>query len=310
MTIYEHADTIDGLPVTEWNPDEPGCDGVAYAIRIDYDQAEEGLTWVDVFASLLDSVPNEQIQGMVVGCWEEAFDNGASEAIVEALVSASERLPNLRALFFGDITGEECEISWIQQTDISPLFGALPKLEYLRVRGGGGLAVGSIRHASLKTLIVETGGLPGDVARACCAADMPALEHLELWLGTERYGGTSAPEDVAPLLAGQGFPKLRYLGLRDSEIVDQIAPLVASAPITQRIQVLDLSLGTLTDAGAQALLESPVIAKLQKLDLHHHYCSDAMMEQLSKLGPQVDVSDQQKPYNHSGELWRYVAVSE
>lgn len=308
MGIYEHPDTIHGIRITTWDAEKPDTSGQAYSIALDYDDGARGATWVDTFAGLLEAVPGEQIQGMVVGCWEEAYDaNGAAEAIVEALVSASEQLPNLRALFFGDITGEECEISWIQQTDISPLFGAFPKLEYLRVRGGGGLAVGKIRHSSLKTLIVEAGGLPSAVVRACCSADLPALEHLEIWLGTSEYGGDATPADVAPLLAGQGYPSLRYLGLRDSEIVDQLAPLVASAPIVERIQVLDLSLGTLTDAGAQALLESPAVAKLQKLDLHHHYCSDAMMERLAKLGPEADLDDQEEA---DDDVWRYVAVSE
>jgi len=74
--------------------------------------------------------------------------------------------------------------------------------------------------------------------------------------------------------------------------------------------VLDLSLGTLTDAGAQHLLESPTIASLQKLDLHHHYCSDEMEEKLAALGPQVDMSGQEKPYEYNGSSSRYVAVSE
>jgi hypothetical protein len=110
-------------------------------------------------------------------------------------VAARDHLPNLTAIFLGDIIIEENEISWINQSDVSPLFTAYPALEHFRVRGGNGLIVGSIRHERLKSLIIESGGLPAQVVRDVAAATLPALEHLELWLGTEEYGG-DAPIDV------------------------------------------------------------------------------------------------------------------
>src|SRR5262249_24887366 len=187
----------------------------------------------------------EGIIGLVVGAWEEMFEDGASARIVEALVVARDRLPNLRALFFGDIISEECEISWIRQTDISPLFDAYPRLEYFCVRGAEGLQLGALRHQNLKSLIIQSGGLGAAVTRAAISADLPALEHLELWLGTPEYGGTTAIADLEPLLSGTRFPSLGYLGLRDSAIADQIAVAIAPAPILERIRILDLSLGML-----------------------------------------------------------------
>ena len=44
---------------------------------------------------------------------------------MEALVSARDKLPNARAIFLGDITMEG-EISWIEQTDVSPVLGNAP----------------------------------------------------------------------------------------------------------------------------------------------------------------------------------------
>ena len=229
---------------------------------------------------------------------------------MEALVAAREQLPNLKAIFLGDIISEENEISWINQSDVSPLFDAYPLLERFAVRGGTGLVFGSLRHAHLKSLVIQSGGLDAGVVRAVSAAHLPELEHLELWLGVEAYGGNVTVDDLAPLLSGALFPKLSYLGLRDSEIADAIAAAVARAPVLERIRVLDLSLGTLTDEGAAALLASPAVARLEKLDLHHHFCSEAMMEKLRGLGIEVDVSQRQEEEEYDGERWRYVAVSE
>jgi hypothetical protein len=308
MSIYEHLTTLAGEPVVDWDPNKPDPNHTTYRISLSYD--DEGAQWTDRFASFLDAVPTERIRGLVVGAWEEMFEDGASATIVEALVVARNRLPNLRALFFGDIISEECEISWIRQTDISPLFDAYPALEYFCVRGAEGLQLGALHHQNLKSLIVQSGGLGVAITRAAIGADLPALEHLELWLGTPDYGGDTTIADLEPLLSGTRFPRLHYLGLRDSEIVDQIAIAIAQAPILERIRVLDLSLGTLGDEGAAALLASPLIPKLEKLDLHHHFCSDETVARLQQLGIAVDVSEQEEPDAHGGEVWRYVSVGE
>ena len=233
-----------------------------------------------------------------------------SAPVVEALVAARDRLPKLRAIFFGDIIGEECEISWIRQSDVSPLFTAYPQLEHFCVRGAEGLSLGSLKHGRLKSLIIQSGGLGANVVREVAAADLPELEHLELWLGEENYGGDATVADLTPILDGGLFPKLRRLGLRDSQIADQIALAVATAPVVERIRVLDLSLGALTDEGAAALLGSPAIARLEKLDVHHHYCSEEMTAKLQSLGVEVDASEREEPDVYGDEVWRYVSVGE
>jgi len=146
--------------------------------------------------------------------------------------------------------------------------------------------------------------------RAVLQSEFPALEHLELYLGEENYGFDFAVADLEPLLSGIVFPNLRSLGLRDSEIADDIATAIANAPILSRLRVLDLSLGTLSDVGARALLGSPGLRKLQKLDLHHHYISPELVSQLKKLGPEVDASDPKEADEDGGEEYRYVAVGE
>src|SRR5579871_2482328 len=221
--ISEHVEEFAGKPVVEWDAKTGITDpeGKHYRITLDYDESKEGTEWTDKFAAFLDDPNAARVTGLVVGGWADDMFNEESTPIMEAIVAARDRLPNLKALFIGDITYEECEISWIQQQDQTPVLDAYPQLEHFRVRGGDGLAFGKLRNDHLQSLIIETGGLNGAVVRAVCAAQFPELTHLELWLGTDNYGGTTTLDDLQPLLAGSLFPKLTYLGLRDSEIADE-----------------------------------------------------------------------------------------
>ncbi|MEI8165973.1 MAG: STM4015 family protein [Chloroflexales bacterium] len=312
MSFYEHLTQFAGLTVVDWNPNG-GVVAAGYALRLalSYNTAQAGTQWSDQFVTLLAHPDVAALAGLVVGAWGEMFDQSAEAArVVEALVAARDRLPNLRAIFFGDVISEECEISWIQNTDMSPLLSAYPQLEHFGVRGSNSLSFGALQHLNLRSLTVQSGGLPAGVVRAIAAAELPALEHLELWLGTPNYDGDATVEDLAPILAGDRFPRLRYLGLRNSELADEIAVALANAPVLEQLHVLDLSLGTLGDEGATALLASPATARLEKLDLHHHYCSPAVVAQLAALPLSVDTSEPEAPDIYGGERHRYVAVSE
>jgi hypothetical protein len=196
---------------------------------------------------------------------------------------------------------------------MAPLFSAYPRLIHFGVRGGEGLSLGANRHPSLQTLIVETGGLDREILHEIWRAGYPALEHLELWLGSAEYGWNGRVDDLQPLLTGDLFPRLHTLGLRDSEITDEIARAIAQLPLLHQLEVLDLSLGTLSDEGAGALLASEAVRGLRRLDLHHHFCSDEMVERLNALarhGVEVDASEPQQPEVWDGAAHRFVAVSE
>jgi predicted DNA-binding WGR domain protein len=284
---------------------------VIYRLALTYDEEdEERKSLSDKLAAFLAEPAAAQAQGLVIGHWGGVDSVDQSSApIVEALVAARDRLPNLRHLFLGDIVTEENEVSWIQQTDVSPLFEAYPALEEFRVRGSNNLSFGTLQHKNLKTLTVETGGLPVSVLREVCAAKLPALVHLELWLGEEQYGWDGTVEDLKPLLSGKLFPKLRYLGLRDSIIANEVAAAVAQAPVLKEIRVLDLSLGNLDDEGARALAGSADVAKLEKLDIHHHFVSEEVVAQLKGLGIEVDAGERMKPWDFDPD-YRYIAVGE
>lgn len=310
MAIYQHTDSFAGLPVKDWvSGDGPLEAQTIYRIGLSYDDADSGVLWSDRLAELLDQPGAAALRGIVVGAWSDVFEENVNAAlVVEALVAARDRLPALRAIFFGDIISEECEISWIQNTDLAPLLTAYPELEHLTARGGNGLAFGAIRHAHLRALVIQSGGLDARVVREVAGADLPALEHLELWLGTENYGANSTVADLAALLDGTRFPHLRYLGLRNSDISDEIAVALAASPLLERIAELDLSMGTLGDRGAAALLEAPALRRLRRLDIHHHYCGDALVARLQALGIELDASGAEDDGGDEDE--RYVSVGE
>jgi predicted DNA-binding WGR domain protein len=295
-------------------PKKGGAGGplpVIYRVGLKYEEEyDDQKSLTDKLAAFLDDPAAGLAQGLVIGTWGgvDSVDQ-SSASIVEALVAGRDKLPNLKHLFLGDIVMEENEISWIQQSDMSPLFDAFPRLEEFRVRGSNDLSFGTLKHKALKTLAVECGGLPVRVVREICAAKLPALEHLELWLGEPNYGWDGSIADLEPLLTGKLFPKLRYLGLRDSVVADEVAAAAAQAPVLKKIKVLDLSLGNLSDEGARALLASPAVAKLEKLDIHHHFVSDEVVAQLRALWIEVDARERKKPYDFDPD-YRYIAVGE
>lgn len=97
---------------------------------------------------------------------------------------------------------------------------------------------------------------------------------------------------------------------------DAVAAAVASAPVVARLETLDLSMGVLTDEGAAALLGGQPLTHLKKLDLHHHYIGEPLLERLRRTlepaGVELDLDrgDAEEDQDGDGTVWRYVAVGE
>jgi hypothetical protein len=309
MTVNQNLIEFYGKPVYEY-PQKKQMDParVAYRVQVEWD----GQLWEEKFTEFLTLPEVEKTTALVVGSWiQEKYIDEPADPIVRALVAAHEKLPNLEALFFGDITFEQFEISWIQNTDLSPILTTYPHLKVFRVRGAEGLSLGNLQLPQLQHLGVECGGLPQRVLNQVINSQLPELTHLELWLGTRDYGRHFNLLDLAPMLENGRFPKLSYLGLRDAEDTDDLIKLIVDAPILDQIDILDLSMGDMTDVGAEALIQCRRIRNLKKLDLHHHFCSDEMVRRMKTLPIPVDMSDQQEEGHYSsGEAYRYVAVSE
>lgn len=310
MTIHESLTEFHGREIKDFRA--PGDVGdfanAAVRVRCEYDDEQ---TIGDYLAQLLEQPGADAIEALVIGLWSE---NGEAFEVtpqvgIELLVSRREKLPNLKALFVGDIVSEENEMSWINQGDMSAIWGAFPKLERFAARGGNGLRLGKINHRALKSLAIQTGGMPAPLLREALDADAP-LEHLELWLGSEDYGGNTSVADLHGLLDGRLFPSLRSLGLRNSEYSDEIAEALAASAIIDRIETLDLSLGTLSDRGARALAQSGKLGGLRKLDVSHHYLSPEAQAELAAATPNLIAEDRQEADRDGDDVYYFVAVSE
>ena len=116
------------------------------------------------------------------------------------------------------------------------------------------MSLSRVRHDVLRELAIETGGLPRSVLREIFLCEFPALEHLELLLGEPNYGFDGTVEDLQPLLAGGLFPRLKFLGLMNSTIANDIAAVLVNSPLVGRIEALDLSMGMLDAEGVKSLM--------------------------------------------------------
>ena len=329
MSFEERMTEFAGLPVAAF---PPGLDGrirvsgdeaAAVAWRIGNDETWEADPNVEsdfdeIFDYFLTRVDSTSVRALVFGLTRREEDEPDLQEALTALSRHADRFPALRALFFGDIVRSESEVSWVGGIPIGRVLEAFPNLEVLGARGDFSVDRDAedwrltakpdpVAHHNLRSLTMESGGMPSGIIAGVLASDLPNLEHLEVYLGSRHYGGNATVEDFAALLAGDLFPNLRSLGLKDSEIQDDIARALAHAPIVTRLEALDLSLGVLGDEGAAALLAGQSLAHLKSLDLHHHYLSDAMMERLRSALPGVDLDLGEQ---NTDKARRYIAVAE
>ncbi|MEU2068983.1 STM4015 family protein [Streptomyces anulatus] len=313
----QHLDRFHGLPVHTPESSSgalPAADSVAWRLVCDYG---EDPGFATLWEQFLESVDTARVRALVIGpWWTEEYTPFAP--VMELIVAHADRFPALRGLFLADVEGEECEVSWLRMCDVTPVLEALPLLEEFAVRGCGqeGLGLRPLRHASLKSLRFESGGLPGRLVRAVAASELPALERLDLWFGSSWYGGDATIDDIRPILSGGVFPRLRHLGLQNSEIQDEIAVAVGSAPVVAQLETLALSMGTLSDTGGEALLNGQPLSHLSTLDLRHHYLTEPVLDRVrTAFAPAVVEAgeaedDYADPDDEDDEPERYVAVSE
>lgn len=309
MRSYNHIETFAGYPVVTWHDNMEQTHDPAktiFAIRVMWD--DKAGTWLDRFSKLLQ-VPNiEQTPGFIIGAWN--FESGGIDEVVNTVAANRDKLPNLKALFVGEISADEQEISWIAQGDLSALILAYPKLETLVIRGGDGLRLGNIKHDSLKYLRIETGAMPREAVRSVAEAQLPALETCILWLGTTDYGANYTMDDLQGFYNGDGKPNMTYLGLCNAHNADDVAQFIAPAPVLKQLHTLDMSMGAMTDIGALALIKSPLLSHLKHLNLRHHFITEATMAQLLKVAGEHNITVNLDDAQDEEEGWRFVEVSE
>jgi len=218
--------------------------------------------------------------------------------VISLLVETGEH--PLRILFLGDSSpaSPDPRPAFAPLGDLSCLWPAVPYLACLELRGGT-MTVGRLDLPSLRELVVETSALQRETVRALCSRRWPHLEKLVLWFGDRRCTSTLA--DLELLFDGTLFPALRHLGLRNCAFVDRACHALAGAKITRQLRVLDLSLGVLTELGADALLSGrSALSNLAVLDLHHHYIGPHARAALSDLARFVDLTGGRHEPNSDG----------
>lgn len=269
------------------------------------------------FKTLLQDPRVEEVQALVFqidyNYWNETHTFGVA---LDALLAAKATFPNLKALFIGDSEGDrapEFGKSKLRIFDISPILKAFPRLEALHVFGFFGDASGytleceGLRHDALKSLTIETSDITGANINQLCSMNLPNLEWFELWFGRSHEYNSKVPVSaLTPILWGDTYPKLKYLGLCSSENLGTLLPAVLNAPIIERLVVLDLMMGTLRDNLAEVFKEMPDTANLKILDVTGNQLSDEAVSRLASYAAQV-VSDYQfgtndyDYYNEEGE---------
>ncbi len=312
--IEDYTKQWQGIPVVPYNSEKAlECPYRIYRLAYTWDNEEWGGFEVQFAKYLQDPACGESV-GLSLGLNNDVAESFYADS-VKRLLENKEKFSKLRWLFLGEMLMEDSEMTWIGQGDVgAPVLDAFPLLEELHARGGEGyqnnIAFTKASHSKLKKLVIQTAGLRKEAFQGILQSDFPELESLEIWLGCEERDADISVDDLRDFFQGNPFPKLKSLGLMNSEITNKVVEEIVDAPILDQLEELSLALGTLQDEGAKMLLSSEKIKTLKKLDLHHHYMSNEVMAQFANLGPVVDVSDQEEGDEYDGTVDYYVAVSE
>jgi uncharacterized protein (TIGR02996 family) len=289
--------------------------GFVVSVRVASPEFEWSGTAPDaILRALIKSPVSRFVQSIRIGLLEWQGDEDSFDKGIDA-VSKSGSLPSVRELFVGDFEyGDETEISWTDVGSVEPALLVMPNLRSLHVRGGG-IGLGkTLEHDKLESLLIETGGLPGNTVKAIGSCKLPNLTTMEVWFGQKNYGAGGTIKQLAPLFTGEGVPKLRHLGLMNAEFEDDIAIALAKSPLLAQLETVSLSMGTLKDVGGQAILAAADKFKhLSKLDLDHSYLSDDMAKALQKALGKAKVSLNRRREGSDwgdGELHYYTQVGE
>lgn len=284
--------------------------GKSKTYSYDYDEYENGKNAGTMVEDILADPEFPELEELIIGSWGSAYEDDC-QPLLDAIVENADKFSHITKFFVGDMDFEECEVSWIMQGNYSRIWQAMPQLKDLTIKGSMDLGLGEIEHENLESLTIICGGLGSDVIKEIEKAKLPNLKKLLLYIGVEDYGFDGDADTIKELLANSDFPGLTYLGIVDSEIQDELTEVVLESKYIRQIETLDLSCGTLTDKGGSLLLEKlPELSNIKKLDIHHHYLSNEMMQKLEKLSLEIDMNEQEEADKWDGKLWYNAMLTE
>lgn len=259
----------------------------------DYDDYEDGSKDASTMVEeILNDKDLKNLEEIIIGCWGECYDNSV-QSIIDKLVENKDKVAHIKSLFVGDMGYEECEVSWIEQGNYSNLLDVLVNLQHLKIKGSNDLSLGKLNLSNLESLEIICGGLPKSVISEIANSNLTNLKKLNLYFGIDSYGFDGDINDIKGILKNENFKNLNYLGLGNSCIQDEIVEETIKSNILENLKTLDFSNGTLTDKGAQIILDNfDKIKHLEFLNLNFHYMSDEMMKKIESLPIKVSVLEQ------------------
>ena len=218
----------------------------------------ESVTLEDVLEALLAAPATLLIQELELGRRHE-FDGPLGYAAAVDVLADAPHARGLRSLTLGAFADDEFDddiflsapVSYPEWGDLSALWSALPLLTTLRICGGEG-RLGEVVAPRLERLAIETTWLNVAVVGEVLRMQAPALSHLELWFG-DAYAEEARVAEVEKLLA-RDWPRLKVLRLRNANFTDAIFGTLARSKLLPQLEVLDLSLGGITDEAADELV--------------------------------------------------------
>jgi uncharacterized protein (TIGR02996 family) len=277
--------------------------GFIYRVRLSHDsysvESFEGQT-VDILKQVL-AHPSARFATEFAFMSNGDPNEDNLQDLIDAL--AADAPPTTRRIILGDNVDQ---ISWHHTGNLEKLWKGVPSLRTIEIETGE-FDVGKMDAPSLERAVFITGGLSSACCKNIAKAKIPKIQHLEIYFGSDNYGGDSKVEDIASLLARTDLENLRYLGLKNSEFSDDIARALVDAKILAGLKTLDLSLGTMSDEGARALADAKdKLAHLDVLDLTRNYLTDEGKKLVKGLCAKVITNEQEEGEDDD----RYVAISE
>ncbi|MCL1792060.1 MAG: STM4015 family protein [Peptococcaceae bacterium] len=276
---------MEAEPLAVWLPDQNGK-----KYDFEFENTPEPLA-----EKILTDEDLPKLKHIVIGAWGESYENNP-DPILTMMIDNKERFRHIESLFIGDMDYDECEISWIIQSDrYGDLLQALPRLRTLKIRGSTNLSLGNApEHADLEDLQIVCGGLPKNIATELQKSKLPRLTKLTLYMGVPDYGLTCTIEDLAALADKNLFPNLRELGFVNSQTQDEIVAMLLASNILPQLETLDISYGCLTDKGGKMILDAESqLTGLKNLIINYHFMSEDMVNKLQDLPFDVNESDRQ-----------------
>jgi uncharacterized protein (TIGR02996 family) len=222
------------------------------------------------------------------------FEDNGYDGIAKAI--GNHPMPTLRKLILGDFHSEETELNWSNMGNVQPMYKALPNLESLTLRSGS-MALGKIELPNLKELIVITGGFDVGSLQSICQARWSKLERLSLQLGSDNK---FTVKDLQPIFDAKAFPSVKHLGLGNTAISDAICTALVNSKIAAQLEFLDLSLGTMGDAGAAALAGGR-FPRLEGIDVTDNYLTEQGLGLLKKLAKLESAAGGRRSRRSSGD---------